>query len=114
MQRADIQLESLIAPPTDLWNRKWFLLSAGDFQSGDYNCMTVSWGGLGTMWNKPLALVMEFANPACASLVASFQCAYRLRAESSLVVARVIKAAPYLETSGIGGKLPLRIGKILP
>jgi flavin reductase (DIM6/NTAB) family NADH-FMN oxidoreductase RutF len=58
MRRADIQLESLIALPIDLWNRKWFLLSAGDFQSGDYNCMTVSWGGLGTMWNKPLALVV--------------------------------------------------------
>ncbi len=55
---ADIQPESLSALPTDLWNRKWFLLCAGDFTSGDYNFMTVSWGGLGTMWNKPFALVV--------------------------------------------------------
>jgi len=58
MPRADIRLDSLSILPFDLWNRKWFLLSAGDFESGDYNCMTVSWGGLGTIWNKPFALVV--------------------------------------------------------
>ena len=56
--RGDIQLDSLSALPIDLWNRTWFLLSAGDFESGDYDCMTVSWGGLGTLWNKPLAMVV--------------------------------------------------------
>ena len=55
--RGDIQLDSLSALPIDLWNRTWLLLSAGDFGSGDYNCMTVSWGGLGILWNKPFAMV---------------------------------------------------------
>jgi len=58
MQRTDIPLESLSILPVSLFDRKWFLLAAGDYQSGDYNCMTVSWGGLGVIWNKPLALVV--------------------------------------------------------
>src|SRR5439155_26862573 len=60
-----------------------------------------------------LSLVVEFTNSACARLMAPFQCAYRLRAESRLVVAGVIKAAPDPETSVIGGKLPLNVGKVL-
>ena len=68
MQRGDIHLESLSALPIDLWNRKWFLLSAGDFLSGDYNCMTVSWGGLGTMWNKPFAMVVVRPDPLHAGV----------------------------------------------
>jgi flavin reductase (DIM6/NTAB) family NADH-FMN oxidoreductase RutF len=58
MQRADIQLEALSILPVHLFHQKWFLLAAGDFLSGDYNCMTVSWGALGEIWNKPLALVV--------------------------------------------------------
>lgn len=58
MPRADIPLDRLCVLPVDLWNRTWFLLTAGDFLSGGYNCMTVSWGGLGTLWNKPFALVV--------------------------------------------------------
>ena len=56
--RTDIPLEKLRALPIDVWNRTWFLLSSGDFASGDHNCMTVSWGGLGTLWNKPFAMVV--------------------------------------------------------
>lgn len=33
----------------------WALLTAGNFE--DYNTMTVSWGGLGTLWNKSVATV---------------------------------------------------------
>ncbi|MGO9307525.1 MAG: flavin reductase family protein [Spirochaetia bacterium] len=58
MQRTDIPLEALSVLPVRLWNQGWFLLAAGDYRSGDWNCMTVSWGGLGEMWNKPLALVV--------------------------------------------------------
>ena len=54
MQRTDIPPGDLKVLPIDLWHRKWFLLSAGDFRPGDWNCMTVGWGGLGVMWNKPL------------------------------------------------------------
>ncbi len=37
------------------FNRKWALLTAGTKE--DYNTMTISWGGLGTLWGKPVATV---------------------------------------------------------
>lgn len=37
------------------FNKKWALLTAGDEKS--FNAMTISWGGLGTLWNKPVATV---------------------------------------------------------
>ncbi len=35
---------------------RWMLLSAGDFSQQQYNCMTVAWGFIGAMWNKPCAI----------------------------------------------------------
>lgn len=35
--------------------KKWALLTAGD--KDKFNTMTISWGGLGTLWNKPVATV---------------------------------------------------------
>ena len=43
---------------TDIFSRfqeKWALLAAGTAE--DYNAMTISWGGLGTLWGKPVATV---------------------------------------------------------
>jgi flavin reductase (DIM6/NTAB) family NADH-FMN oxidoreductase RutF len=40
------------------WDRGWYLLTAGDFTSGRYNTMTVSWGSMGIMWNKPFIQVV--------------------------------------------------------
>ena len=37
------------------FDKKWALLTAGDKES--YNTMTISWGGLGTLWNKSVATV---------------------------------------------------------
>ena len=37
------------------FDRKWALLTAGTIDS--FNTMTVSWGGLGTIWNKSVATV---------------------------------------------------------
>ena len=39
----------------DLYNRQWALVTAGT--ADNYNTMTISWGGLGTLWNKPVATV---------------------------------------------------------
>ena len=37
------------------FDKKWALLCAG---SGEhYNAMTISWGGMGTLWSKPVATV---------------------------------------------------------
>jgi len=41
-----------------LFDDRWMLLSAGDFRSGRFNTMTVSWGSLGIMWHKPIAHVV--------------------------------------------------------
>lgn len=37
------------------YDKKWALLTAGD--KDRFNTMTISWGGLGTLWNKPVATV---------------------------------------------------------
>ncbi len=38
-----------------VFDRQWALVTAG--QEGDFNTMTISWGGLGTLWGKPVATV---------------------------------------------------------
>ena len=38
-----------------LFDKKWALLTAGGMER--FNTMTVSWGGLGTIWGKPAATV---------------------------------------------------------
>ena len=37
------------------FDKKWALLTAGSIEK--HNTMTISWGGLGTIWNKPVATV---------------------------------------------------------
>ena len=38
-----------------VFDKKWALLTAGDKDS--FNTMTVSWGGMGTIWGKPVVTV---------------------------------------------------------
>jgi flavin reductase (DIM6/NTAB) family NADH-FMN oxidoreductase RutF len=38
-----------------LFDKKWALLTAG--KEDAFNTMTISWGGLGTLWRKPVATV---------------------------------------------------------
>ena len=37
------------------FDKKWALLTTGTQEN--FNTMTISWGGLGTLWNKPVATV---------------------------------------------------------
>ena len=37
------------------FDKKWALLCAGNM--GHHNAMTISWGGVGTLWGKPVATV---------------------------------------------------------
>lgn len=42
----------------DVWSligKQWMLITAGD--STNFNTMTASWGGLGWLWNKPVAFI---------------------------------------------------------
>jgi len=58
MSRIHIPIEKLQAKSHSLWDEQWFLLTSGDFTKGHFNTMTVSWGSLGTMWNRPFAMVV--------------------------------------------------------
>lgn len=40
-----------------LLDREWMLITARDPETGKINTMTASWGGLGILWNKPVAFV---------------------------------------------------------
>jgi flavin reductase (DIM6/NTAB) family NADH-FMN oxidoreductase RutF len=48
-------LSALKVNPFDLMEHDWFLLTAGTKAS--FNTMTCGWGALGTLWNRPIALV---------------------------------------------------------
>lgn len=39
----------------EIFDKKWALLTAGNKEK--FNTMTISWGGLGTLWGKPVATV---------------------------------------------------------
>ena len=58
MDRQPINPRKIVARPHGIWEPGWFLLTCGDFAAGQYNCMTVSWGSLGEMWNVPFAQVV--------------------------------------------------------
>lgn len=50
-----IQPAALSLHPFTAFEKGWMVLSAGDYKADDWNCMTVSWGFVGTMWNLPVA-----------------------------------------------------------
>jgi flavin reductase (DIM6/NTAB) family NADH-FMN oxidoreductase RutF len=54
--REPIPADGLVLPPFRAWHRDGFLLVAGDLAAGTWNCMTVGWGGLGCLWDRPVAL----------------------------------------------------------
>ena len=58
MERKSIPFEEFSPRALDLWINKWLLLTCGDFKQGIMNPMTVAWGSLGVMWNKPFAQVV--------------------------------------------------------
>jgi flavin reductase (DIM6/NTAB) family NADH-FMN oxidoreductase RutF len=37
---------------------EWLLLTSGDFSSGHFNAMTISWGFMGIIWHKPVIEVV--------------------------------------------------------
>lgn len=58
MERAKINIKEFVLKSIVSWSDQWFLLTAGDFNKNDFNTMTVAWGSIGTMWNKPFAQVV--------------------------------------------------------
>ena len=51
-----IDPEKLTVDAVALWDKRWFLLTSGTFD--DFNMMTVSWGSIGCMWNKPFVQIV--------------------------------------------------------
>lgn len=41
--------------PFNAFDKEWALVTAGTME--DYNTMTISWGGMGTLWNLPVCTV---------------------------------------------------------
>ncbi len=58
MDRRLLRPETLHLPIFQAWDDRWFLLTAGVLGPGGFNTMTVAWGALGMMWNRPFALVV--------------------------------------------------------
>ncbi len=52
----EIPIEEFSVRPFDIIDKGWMLITAGRREK--FNTMTASWGGLGTLWNKPVALVV--------------------------------------------------------
>lgn len=85
MRRKPISTQTLQLRVYDFWETDWLLLTAGDFSSGKYNAMTVSWGSLGSLWGKPFAQVFvrptrytyEFFNQYDTFTLCAFPAQYR-------------------------------------
>ena len=58
MQKIEINPFDLSIHPHHLFDRQSLLLAAGDFAQDDFNVMTIGWGSIGTMWNKPFVEVV--------------------------------------------------------
>lgn len=55
-----IDLNELKISPAALIGKQWMLITAGTPEN--FNCMTASWGGLGFLWNRPVAFVFVRPN----------------------------------------------------
>ncbi|MBE6436267.1 MAG: flavin reductase family protein [Akkermansiaceae bacterium] len=53
--------------PAELIGKQWMLITAGTQES--FNTMTASWGGLGYLWNRPVAFVFVRPNRHTASFI---------------------------------------------
>lgn len=56
MNRRKIELDSFNTNIFKILNKDWMLLTSGDAGTGKANTMTVSWGFMGTIWNKPVVI----------------------------------------------------------
>ena len=51
----EIRATEIRENPIELFDEKWALVTAG--VPGDVNTMTISWGSLGELWNRPVVTV---------------------------------------------------------
>jgi flavin reductase (DIM6/NTAB) family NADH-FMN oxidoreductase RutF len=58
MTRIPIPVDKLTVSPHHLWGTQAMILTAGNFEAGDFNSMAVAWGSFGTMWDRPFAMAV--------------------------------------------------------
>ena len=56
MDRKKIEVDSFNTDIFKILNKGWMLLTSGAAGTGKANTMTISWGFMGTMWNKPVII----------------------------------------------------------
>lgn len=56
MERQPVAINDFNAPLFKTFNDDWLLLTAGKLEPKQFNTMTVSWGCLGVLWSKPVAI----------------------------------------------------------
>ncbi len=63
-QMEQIKFSKLQGNAAQLIGTQWMLVTAGQLneEGGGYNTMTASWGGLGFLWNRPVAFVFVRPN----------------------------------------------------
>lgn len=62
-----IDFTELQANAAQLIGKQWMLITAGNENS--FNCMTASWGGLGFLWNRPVAFLFVRPNRHTATFI---------------------------------------------
>ena len=62
-----ISFTDLQQNPAELIGKQWMLITAGTQES--FNTMTASWGGLGFLWNRPVAFVFVRPNRHTAKFI---------------------------------------------
>lgn len=58
MANSPINFQELRLKSFSIFDDQWFLLTCGDLESHHFNSMTISWGSIGIMWNKPFIQVV--------------------------------------------------------
>jgi len=58
MARQPIPFDDICVRFRHLWAKHSMLLTAGDFDRGEFNTMAVGWGSFGELWENPLAIVV--------------------------------------------------------
>ncbi|MBU4487390.1 MAG: flavin reductase [Candidatus Delongbacteria bacterium] len=58
MKRSEIKFDDFKPEIFNLWGKQWMLLTSGEMEHDSFNTMTVGWGSIGIMWNKPFVQVV--------------------------------------------------------
>ncbi|MCM1053864.1 MAG: flavin reductase family protein [Ruminococcus sp.] len=67
-----MNLEKFNLAPLYVLDKEWALLTVGNKEK--FNAMTISWGGLGTLWHKPVVTIYLRPNRYTYELMKNHEC----------------------------------------